>query len=79
VARLARLIQGRNLVGSSLRASLCNWATRGDSFIQILVLLFQIHKIGNVQEGIAFQSNVDECRLHAGKHARHTAFVDGTR
>ncbi len=44
---------------------------------QILVRLLQLHKIGDVQEGVALQANVDKSRLHAGQHARHAAFVDG--
>ncbi len=45
---------------------------------QIVVVLFQLHKVGNVEEGVALQADVDESRLHAGQHARDAAFVDGS-
>ncbi len=43
----------------------------------ILIVLFQLHKVGNVEEGIALQANVNEGRLHARQHAGYAAFVDG--
>ncbi|GAC1534258.1 MAG: hypothetical protein NVS2B4_14580 [Ramlibacter sp.] len=33
-------------------------------------------QVGHVQEGGAFQADVDEGRLHAGEHAGHLAQVD---
>ena len=33
-------------------------------------------EVADVQEGVAIESDFDEGRLHAGKHARHLAFVD---
>src|SRR6185437_4017880 len=39
-------------------------------------LLFQ--EVCYVKKGVAFQPQVDERRLHAGKHARHFAFVNGS-
>ena len=50
-----------------------------DGFVQILILLFQIHKVGDIEEGVALQANIYESRLHAWQHARHTAFINGTR
>ncbi len=47
-----------------------------DCFIQVLVLLFQIHEIGNVQKGVAFQPNIDKGRLHAWQHARYSALIN---
>jgi hypothetical protein len=32
---------------------------------QILIVLFQLHKVGNVKEGIALQADVDEGGLHS--------------
>ena len=32
--------------------------------------------VGDVQEPVALEADVDEGRLHAGQHLRHTPFVD---
>jgi hypothetical protein len=45
----------------------------------LLIFLVIFEEIGNVQEGIAFQANVHERRLHAGKHPRNPAFMNTTR
>ena len=42
------------------------------------VFLF-LQKVGDVQKRVALQANVDKRRLHARKHARYFAFVNGTR
>src|SRR5579862_3367462 len=57
------------------RTRLCR-TIRRNGFVQVFILLFEIHEIGNVQEGVAFESNVDKCRLHARQHACHSAFID---
>src|ERR1700734_2793167 len=44
---------------------------------QILVVLFQLHKVGNVEEGIALQADVNEGRLHSRKNAGDAALIDG--
>jgi hypothetical protein len=42
-----------------------------------VVVVFEIfQEIADVQEGIAIQADIYEGRLHAGKHARNTAFVN---
>jgi hypothetical protein len=41
-------------------------------------MLFQLHEVGNVEEGVAFQADVDESRLHAWKNAGYAAFVNGS-
>jgi hypothetical protein len=41
-------------------------------------MLFQLHEVGNVEEGVALQADVDESRLHAWKHAGYAAFIDGS-
>ena len=62
-----------------LRAAFLQWrAIGGDDFVEILVLVFEVHEIGNVEEGIAFQANVHESGLHAGEHAGDASFVDGS-
>ena len=45
----------------------------GDNVIEFLDV-FQ--EIADVQEGVAIEADFDEGRLHAGKHACDTAFVD---
>jgi hypothetical protein len=52
-------------------------AIGGDDFSEVVVLVLKVHEIGNVEEGIAFQANVNESGLHAGKHAGDASFVDG--
>jgi hypothetical protein len=49
----------------------------GRDLVKVL-RLFQLHKVGNVEERIAFQSNIDKGRLHSRKYAGYAAFVDGT-
>jgi hypothetical protein len=44
--------------------------------IEVFVLF---EKIGDVQERIALQAQVDEGRLHAWQHARHASLVNTTR
>jgi hypothetical protein len=39
------------------------------------VLVF-FEEIGDIQEGIPIQAEVDERRLHARKNPRHASFVD---
>ena len=58
------------------RTRLRHRTIRRDRFIQVFVLLFQIHEIGDVQEGVAFQPDVHKGRLHAGQHARHSALIN---
>jgi hypothetical protein len=42
-----------------------------------VVVIFEIfQEIADVQKSIAIQADVYEGRLHAGKHARDTAFID---
>src|SRR5262245_1015860 len=46
---------------------------------QIFIVLLEVHEIGNVEERVALQPDIDEGRLHAGQHARHPPFVNGSR
>ncbi len=50
----------------------------GRGFVAVTVIvIFEIFKnITDVQEGVAVQADIDECRLHAGKNAGDSAFVD---
>ena len=40
------------------------------------VFVFQFQEVGDIEKCIALQANIDECRLHAWKHAGDPAFVD---
>src|SRR5579885_705212 len=51
------------------------WLLIGNS---VDVLMF-LKKIGNVEERVALQTQIDEGRLHARKDARYTAFVNAAR
>jgi hypothetical protein len=42
---------------------------------RIFFLLFE--KISDVEESVAFESDVDKCGLHAGKNPGDTALIDG--
>jgi hypothetical protein len=44
----------------------------------VVIFFLQIEKVGYIEERVAFQADIDECRLHAGKYAGHTSFVDGS-
>jgi len=45
-----------------------------------LVVFFVVfEEIGDVQEGVAIQADVDKSRLHARQHPRHPALVDASR
>jgi hypothetical protein len=44
-----------------------------------VVEFFEIfEEVADVEEGVAIESDFDEGRLHAGQHARDTAFVDAS-
>src|SRR5260221_5695869 len=58
------------------RSRLRHRTIRRDRFIQVLVLLFQIHEVGDVQKRVAFQSDIHKGRLHAWQHARYPALVN---
>jgi hypothetical protein len=82
---------GRRLFGS---AAFFNWFGRGnmllprwlvricvraiDDLLEVFLVFLLFEEIGDVKEGIAFESNVDECRLHSREDPRYAAFVDGT-
>jgi hypothetical protein len=40
------------------------------------VVAMFVEKVGNIEERVAFQAQVDEGRLHAWQHARYAAFMD---
>ena len=74
--RQMRLFSLMLLLMSRFRSGTGTVSVRGN-FVQF-VLILQLHEVGDVEEGIAFQANIHECRLHAGQHPGYAAFVDGT-
>src|SRR4051812_35622399 len=68
-----------SLLPRRLWTQVLNRTTRRNYVSQIVVMLFQFHKIGDVEEGVALQPDVDECRLHAGQHAGDAPFANGSR
>ncbi len=86
--RLRHGAQRRNRVGRT-----CNRCRRGKHLAALLlhllylaldrgddvVVVFQVFKeVGDVQEGVAIEADIDEGRLHAGQHAGDAAPVDAT-
>ena len=43
----------------------------------LVFLLFE--KVGDVEEGVAFESDIDECRLHSRQYSCYAPFVNGSR
>ncbi len=41
-----------------------------------LFLIFELKEVGYIQERVALQTDVDECRLHAGQHAGDAAVIN---
>ena len=70
------LVPLRNSGLGRLRTQILHAPVGGDNVGQILIVFFQFHEIRNVEEGVAFQANVDECRLHARQHPRDSTFMD---
>ena len=42
-------------------------------------LIFKLDKVGHVKKRVAFETDIDKCRLHAGEHAGYAAVIDGPR
>jgi len=49
-------------------------------FLQLigLFLIFELDKVGYVEERVALQTEVDKRRLHAGQNACHAAVINGS-
>ena len=55
------------------------WHRAGrNRFLIAVAGIFQFQKVGDIQKGIALQTNIHKRRLHAGQHARHAPFVNRT-
>ena len=48
------------------------------NLVQVFILIFQLHEVGDVKERVALQANIDECRLHSGENAGDASFIDGS-
>jgi hypothetical protein len=55
-----------------------NVGTRHYVVQRLSIFFFIQQKIGDVEKGVAFQPDIDKGGLHAGKHAGHTPFINGT-
>src|ERR1019366_6260215 len=78
IGRLRSIHRNRGFEPRGLLAQVGHVAVGRDYVGQIVVVLFQLHEVGNVEEGIALQADVDEGRLHAREHPGYAAFVDGS-
>ena len=68
-------------VGPMRMLDLARRLSGGRSLLQLvgLFLVFELDKVGYVEERIALQAEVDKRRLHAGQNACYAAVVNGTR
>ena len=74
-----RFSGGRSLLLGGCAGKVHGRARRGNlSELLVFFVACQFQKVGDVEEGIALQADVDESRLHAGQHAGHAAFVNGS-
>src|SRR5438105_3133118 len=65
--------------GSSCRCTLphvLHPAVDWDYVGNVLIVLLQLHEVGNVQEGIALQADVNKSRLHSGEDASYASLID---
>jgi hypothetical protein len=45
---------------------------------KFFVLFFGVlEKIRDIEEGIAFEANIDKCRLHSGQNPGYASFING--
>jgi hypothetical protein len=44
-----------------------------------LFLVFELDKVGHIKKRVSLQTQIDECRLHAGQNACDSSVVNGTR
>src|SRR5665213_143461 len=64
---------GMTAIGTSLPARLAR--RQGDILFTVFLFLCEV---GDVQKSIPLQADIDEGRLHAGKHTGNFAFVNGS-
>jgi hypothetical protein len=69
--------------GSGQRRLLWNssFLQTGDDFVlgsryQLVVLLCVLEEVGNIEERVALQTDIDERRLHSRQYLRHSSFID---
>src|SRR5262249_17795808 len=61
-AKIAKLCRGGRRLGTAQRTCLHCRTPGWNRLIQVFVLMLEIHKVGNVEESVAFQSDVDKGR-----------------
>src|SRR5437764_1496344 len=44
----------------------------------VVFLVLHVHEIGDIEKSVALKSDIDERRLHSGKHPRDFPLVDGS-
>jgi hypothetical protein len=49
------------------------------NLLEVFLIFLLFEEIRDVEERVAFESDVDECRLHSRQHPGHAAFVNGSR
>ena len=66
------------LAGQAGRGRRCLAAGEGGSFVssfEAVELLERRYDVGDVEEAVAFEAEINKRRLHAGQHLRHPALV----
>jgi hypothetical protein len=89
VARLGNIFRGLRFVRAAQCFSRKNFDRRSPAAVfggsrrgrllvpmAVIVILEIFENVADVQEGVAVQADIHECRLHAGKNASDSAFVD---
>jgi hypothetical protein len=49
-----------------------------DNLLEFLLVFLLFEEVRHIEEGVAFEPYVDECRLHSGKNPGHATLVDRT-
>ena len=47
--------------------------------LKVFLVFLLFEEVGDVEKGVALESDVDECRLHSRQDPGDAAFVDGAR
>jgi hypothetical protein len=69
--------RGRDAQPFAMRAGLFLGLAPGlPLFLDLILFFFFVKEVRNVKERIAFESDVDESRLHTGQNFHHAAFVN---
>jgi hypothetical protein len=74
--RAAERFSGKNFNGRGTAAVFRGNAGRLLVPVSVVVILEIFENVTDIQEGITIQADIDECRLHTGKNAGDSAFVN---